>query len=178
MNGLDTGTVLKQLFSCYPNTEITAGTAAMYMRLLSDIPADELQTIVDQAVATCKFLPTIAELRDMRHSLNTLDRLTWTDGWNLVQREIRRIGSYGKPAFDDSITARVVASMGWRYLCMSEQPQIDRAQFRDMYNALLSRQDTEQKLLPQAREYADRAAGLIPISAVIGSLTDSRNGSK
>lgn len=178
MNGLDTGTVLKQLFACYPNTEITAGTAAMYMRLLSDIPADELQTIVDQAVATCKFLPTIAELRDMRHNLNTLDRLTYGEAWELVQKEIRRVGYLQKPKFADETTAKVVAQMGWLYLCMSTEPGNDLARFRDMYNALLSRQDTEQKLLPQAREYADRAAGMIPISAVIGSLTDGRNGSK
>ena len=119
MNGLDTGTVLKQLFSCYPNTEITAGTAAMYMRLLSDIPADELQTIVDQAVATMKFLPTIAELRDMYHGLHHVGRLTYGEAWELVQKEIRRVGSYSKPQFSDETTARVVAAMGWKELGLS-----------------------------------------------------------
>ena len=173
-----TAGVLRQLFSAYPNVEASKQTLAMYFRLLQDIPADELQTIVDQAVATCKFLPTIAELRDMRHSLNNVTRLTWTDSWDLVQKEIRRIGSYGKPVFSDALTAQVVASMGWRYLCMSEQPQIDRAQFRDMYNALLQRSDTVDKLLPQARDYAERSSGMIPMRNVLGALTDGRNGSK
>lgn len=173
----DTKFILKQLFACYPNTEISKELVAMYVRLLQDIPSDELQTIVDQAVATSKFLPTIAELRDMRHSLQTVGRLTYVEAWDNVQKAIRRHGYMQKPVFDDAITAQVVASMGWRELCMSETPEITRAQFRDMYNSLVSRGDTEQKLLPQARAYAEQR-GLVSMRNVLGALTDSRNGSK
>ncbi len=151
--------ILRQLFAAYPNTAVTPETVAMYVRLLSDIPPADLQTVVDQAVATCKFLPTIAELRDMRHSLHNANRLTWADAWDAVQREIRRIGSYGLPRFDDELTERVVKAMGWKALCASDNPATDRAQFRDMYNALAGRQETAQKLLPQARELAERSAG-------------------
>lgn len=150
--------VLKQLFSAYPNTQATDETVAMYVRLLGDIPEQELQTVVDQAVATSKFLPTIAELRDMYHSLTAINRITWVEGWDMVQHEIRRIGSYGAPKFDDELTARVVAAMGWREICASENQGTDRAQFRDMYQALAARADTTQKLLPQARNFAARVA--------------------
>ena len=164
--------ILEQLFSCYPNTEITKHTTAMYVRLLQDIPPDELQTVVDQAVATCKFLPTVAELRDMRYNLARLGAPTWADAWDSVQREIRRIGSYGLPQFDDELTARCVRAMGWKALCASENPSTDRAQFRDMYNALGSRQETNQKLLSQARELAGRlgAGNGGPVS--IGALLE------
>jgi hypothetical protein len=178
MNAQDTLDVLMQLFACYPNTEVTKHTTAMYVRLLQDISPADLQTVVDQAVATCKFMPTIAELRDMYHGLQHVGRLTYVEAWDMVQKEIRRIGSYSKPRFEDAITAQVVASMGWRELCMSETPEITRAQFRDMYNALVSRGDNEQKLLPQARAFAEQR-GLIPMRNVLGALTDaSRNGSK
>jgi hypothetical protein len=156
-----TSTVLRQLFSAYPHVQATPETIAVYMRLLKDIAPDDLQTIVDQAIATCKFLPTVAELRDMHHGLQRTALPSWVDGWDSVQSEIRRIGSYGVPHFDDPLTAKVVHSMGWRTLCLSETASIDRAQFRDMYTALVSRQDYDQKLLPQARELAARNSGLM-----------------
>ena len=59
------------------------------------------------------------------------------------------------------MTTRVVRAMGWRTLCASENPSIDRAQFRDMYTALASRGERDQKLLPQARELAARSSGLM-----------------
>lgn len=150
--------ILAQLFACYPNTVVEPQTTAMYVRILSasGIAPDELQTVVDQAVATCKFLPTIAELLDMWHALGNVNRLTWADAWELVVKEIRRVGSYSTPRFDDELTAKCVQAMGWKALCASENPQTDRAQFRDMYNALAARQEGAQKLLPQARELAGR----------------------
>ena len=164
--------VLEQLFSCYPNTEVTPQTVAMYVRLLQDIPPDELQTVVDQAVATSRFLPTIAELRDMRHSLARLGAPTWADAWDAVQREIRRVGSYGLPRFDDPLTERAVKAMGWKAICASDNPATDRAQFRDMYNALAEREETARKLLPQARELAGRLSedggALLPIGRLLG----------
>lgn len=169
MQAESTLTVLAQLFACYPNTEVGRETTAMYVRLLQDIPPDELQTVVDQAVATCRFLPTIAELRDMRHSLQNANRLTWAEAWDSVQREIRRVGSYSTPRFDDELTERTVKAMGWKSLCASENPATDRAQFRDMYNAMAGRQETAQKLLPQARELVERnGGGLVEMRRLLG----------
>ena len=85
----------------------------MYLRLLGDIEPDDLQVIVDQAVATCKFLPTVAELRDMRHAMTQMGELSWGEAWENVQSEIRRIGNWGTPQFRTELTAAVVRSMGW-----------------------------------------------------------------
>lgn len=163
--------VLEQLFACYPNTEVTPQTVAMYLRLLQDIPPADLQTVVDQAVATSRFLPTIAELRDMYHALRNVGRLTWADAWDMVQREIRRVGSYGTPQLADPITAQVVKAMGWKAMCASplENVATDRAQFRDMYNAFAAREETAQKLLPQARELAERIGGPVEVRQLLGA---------
>jgi hypothetical protein len=162
--------ILRQLFAAYPNSQATPETVAVYVRLLSDIPLDDLQTIVDQVIANNKFLPTIAELRDMHHTLNHADQITWADAWDSVMAEMRRIGSYGSPHFEDELTARVVKSMGWKALCASENTQTDRAQFRDMYNAIASRQESAQKLLPQARELAERSGGMISMRKLLGTI--------
>ena len=88
-----------------------------------------------------------------------------------MQREIRRVGSYGLPRFDDPLTDRAVKAMDWKALCASENPATDRAQFRDMYNALAGREETARKLLPQARELAGRLSddgGMLPIGRLLG----------
>lgn len=159
--------VMAQLFSCYPNTQITTETTSMYDRLLADIPTDELQTVVDQAIAESKFLPTIAELREIHRKLDNVGRLTWADAWEQVQVLVRKHGVYKAPQFGDPITSRVVAMMGWRNICTSEQPDTVRAQFRQMYEALANRQEGLEKLLPQSRELAEKRGGLLPIGKLI-----------
>lgn len=153
--------VLSQLFSAYANAKIDEGTTAVYVRLLRDIPPADLQTVVDQSIAECKFLPTVAELRERWHTLTrTLGQLSAAEAWGQVKAEVRRIGSWGKPEFDDPTVARVVRMMGWNEICMSEAPEgVDRAQFMKMYEQLAGREEQVQKLLPQARDLAERSIG-------------------
>lgn len=64
--------LLKQLAAAYPSATMTVEAIAVYLRALSTIPVDELQAVVDQAVATHKFLPTIAELKSLRKTMFTM----------------------------------------------------------------------------------------------------------
>ena len=163
----NTGTILAQLFACYPNSQATDQTVGMYLRLLKDIPVAELQVVVDQAIAESEFLPTIARLREMHRKLDNVGRLTWADAWELVQKEVRRIGVYQAPKFNDPITVRVVATIGWRNICASEQPDTVRAHFRQMYEALANREEGLEKLLPQSRALAEKKGGLLPIGKLL-----------
>lgn len=171
MQKIDHATVLAQLFSAYPNSQATKETVFMYDRLLKDIPPTELQVVVDQAVAESEFLPTIARLRDMHRRLGNITLTTWEAGWEKVLKEIRRIGIYGTPVFDDEYTTQTVRTMGWRELCLSENQAVDRAQFRDIYTNLAARQDGLDKLLPQARRLAVgkmQERGLLPVGKLLG----------
>lgn len=166
--------VLKQLFEAYPNNKVTDGTVLMYLRLLQDIPVHELQTVVEQAVASCKFLPTIAELRDTWHSLTrTLGQQSAAEAWADVEQQIRAVGYIGSPEFENPTTAAVVRSMGWRNICASEQPWVERAQFMRMYDQWVTRNANIQRLLPQAREFAaERQPGLRQLGDVIRALPE------
>lgn len=148
--------ILRQLFAAYPHSQATMQTIAVYDRLLCDIAPADLQTVVDQCVAECKFLPTVAEIRERYHNLTrTIGGLTAGEAWGLVKGEIRRVGSWGLPNFENPTIAQVVKNMGWLELCTSESPEgVDRAQFERAYNALVERGEQMQKLLPQARELA------------------------
>lgn len=66
---MDARGVLKQLFAAYPNNSATPETVAVYYRQLVSIPLDQLQAMVDAAISTSKFLPTVAELKTLRRDL-------------------------------------------------------------------------------------------------------------
>ena len=163
--------IFKQLFESFPNSagKVTETTVAMYYRLLRDIPDEELQITIDQCIAESRFLPTIAEIRERWHALNTVGQLTATEAWEQVTKEIKRIGSWGAPQFDNEITKRAVDAMGWINLCQSDVPGVDRAQFHRIYDGLSARGNQAQRMLPASRQLAERKAiaGPVPIAALV-----------
>jgi len=61
------------------------------------------------------------------------------EAWGDVLKQISSIGSYGQPNFKDPLTAKVVACIGWRNLCLSENIAIERAHFLKIYETLAKR---------------------------------------
>jgi len=154
---MNTSGVLKQLFAVYPNAKVSEATIAMYVRILQDIPTEELQVVVDQAVCNSNgFLPDPGQLRRLYKGFTAIGRQSYSEAWESVQRAIRGVGAYGVPKFQNDFTATVVRRMGWKELCASENPGNDLARFRDIYNDLVAREDYDQNLLPATRELADR----------------------
>ena len=86
-------------------------------------------------------------------------QLTEADAWGLVMAEIRRIGIYGQPKFDDPVVAKTVKILDWLALCSSENVIADRAHFMKMYGQLSERAKDDAKLLPAAREVREIHAG-------------------
>ena len=165
--------ILKQLFAVYPNSQSTEQTVAVYLRLLQDIPPEELQTIVDQCIAQNKFLPTIAELRDMHHTLTlSLMQPTAAEAWGEVRKAITSTGHIRIPQFDDPLVERAVAVMGWRELCISENQIADRARFLQIYGQLEQRKTQNEKLLPPARQLAEQNGYKRQLTAVRDLLPD------
>lgn len=172
--------IIRQLFSSYPHAQASDGTIAQYIRLLATIPAEALQTVVDQAVVDCKFLPTIAEIFERYRALSGgLNEATAAEGWGSVEKAIRRVTRYGTPRFKDPLVARVVEMMGWLNLCNSEQPAVDRAQFMRMYNEIAEREQKIARLTPQARAMleantpAHKLISVDGMAAPNGRLTDA-----
>lgn len=173
--------ILKQLFAAYVNSQVTPELVAVYTRLLSDIAPGDLQVVIDQCLAECRFLPTIAEIRERYTALTkTLGALSAAEAWGLVQGQIRAIGSWGVPQFDDPLTARVVEMMGWNALCQSENPAVDRAQFMRMYAEIATREDRIDNLLPQAKAMLEQRTGFRPLGDTLRGIVEraGKNGAR
>jgi hypothetical protein len=117
-----------------------------------------LEAAALQCLASCRFFPTIAELREAVFAmLPQANALTAGEAWAEVMREIRRTGAdqhHGPPQFSSPVVAETVASLGWRNLCLSENEVADRAHFMRVYDSLANRVQSQIRMLPQVRQVA------------------------
>lgn len=141
------------LAASFPSVAITGATISAYVEMLKDIPLDVLDAAIRQVLAENKFFPSIAELREKALALShpASQHMTGYEAWETVMRELRRVGVYGQPRFDDPLITRAVECIGWFELCNSEMAGVDRAHFAKIYDQLVQREKSEARLLPEAR---------------------------
>ena len=107
-----------------------------YVEMLKDIPPAALSAGVKYCINHCRFLPSIAEIREASEKVATLAMGTKpidsATAWGKVQKAIAAVGYTGVPAFDDPVTQRVVDRFGWKDICQTptDDTAILRAQFR------------------------------------------------
>ena len=143
------------------STEMMAQTLRLYQRLLADIPGEMLEAAALQHVASSRFFPTIAELREIAVAIMAPPSTTPMEAWGKLQAAMADVrfyryadGYHEFPHFDDPILERVVQDMGWANLTASEDTVADRARFLQAYEAYARRMREDQMLLPAVRELA------------------------
>ena len=124
----------------------------VYYGMLGDLPEKVLMQSIQKFVAISKWPPAISELREMAASIILPEPVKWSDAWETVQKAIRYCGMTDeRGAYErmDELTAQTVRSMGWRTLCMSDNPVADRAHFQRIYESL-EKQRKEKTAIPEA----------------------------
>lgn len=122
--------------------------------MLSDIEPEVLSVGVAHCIKHCKYMPTIAEIRESCQNALSIasDKQTMgsAEAWKKVQRAIASVGYTGTPHFNDEALQAVVERFGWREICMTpvDDTAILRAQFRKAYEEGTARRQ-------QVREYAE-----------------------
>lgn len=117
-------------------------TLSVYERMLVDIPIDVLQAAAIRHVATSRFFPTVAELRDGALVANVGHTVADAgEAWQVV-RDAMLSGLTSPDVTPEfaPLTRRTVDAMGWRELCASENQVADRAHFMQIYERLRQRQ--------------------------------------
>lgn len=142
---------LNLLFDSYKSSVgITTDTIRVYNLMLADIPVEILFKAVQKCVTTCKFLPSIAEVREAAKSFVAEvegSRIKgYEEAWDEVQRAVRQVGVYSPaPQWSTMEIAKVVRAIGWPELCTVESEDVNtmRAQFKAMYEAFCRRSKEE-----------------------------------
>lgn len=152
MNKQEFATFAAAMKTYYPKEGLLPNGQAMelWFRQLQDIPYIVAEAALQKWVATQKWSPSIAEIREMAMTVTAGDKPLWSDGWEQVQTAIRKYGMYNIGAamesFDD-VTRQTVKRLGFRELCLSENPMQDRANFRMIFEQIAEREQ-QQKQLP------------------------------
>lgn len=155
----------------YPKESILPNQQAMelWYQELQDIPNEVATAALRRYVATNKWSPSIAEIREMTVNVTQGDDMTWGEAWEKALKAVHIYGYYrAKEALDslDPLTRRCVENVGFREMCLSENIAVERANFRMIFETLAQRKKTEQQMALPLREAISRlqlAGGMLQI---------------
>lgn len=151
MDKKEFSTFAMALKTYYPREQLLPNQQAMelWYRELQDIPYQVAEAGLRQWVSTNKWSPSIADIREMTATIQNGSIPDWGEGWEQVLRAIRQHGSYREAEAMqsmDEITQTCVKRLGFRNICMSENINQDRANFRMIYEQLQERRKKEQQV--------------------------------
>ena len=134
-----------------------------WWELVKDMPKALVVESIKSYAAANRFAPSIAELRaEVLKAVSPDLRIGADEAWGLVVQAIRRFG-YGRPRDAlDSLpppVARCAERFGWRDICLSEEPDVVRGQFRRAYETQLAREKSDALVPVQVRERLAQLAG-------------------
>ena len=121
----------------------------VWYTLLQDIDYKIAQAAIQKYMMTNKFPPTIADIREQATNICAGEQTLWSDGWEEVIMAIRRYGSYNEEKALENmsdITRQCVKRLGYQELCRSESFEVDRANFRMIYEQIANREHEKAKL--------------------------------
>lgn len=158
----------------YPRETLLPNQQAMelWFRELEDIPYKVAEASLRKWVATNKWSPSIAEIRELTTTIQYGEQLTWGEAWEKALNAVRRYGSYNKQeALDslDPLTRKCVENIGYLDLCMSENIMVERAHFQKIFEIYSKRELTDKRLpnnLLEAINMARLEGGFVGIKAL------------
>lgn len=135
----------------FPREQLLPNQQAMelWYRELCDIPYTVAEAGLRKWVATNKWSPSIADIREMTSTVTNGELPDWGEGWEQVLMAIRKYGSYrtteAMETFD-AVTRQCVERLGFRNICLSENINQDRANFRMIYEQLAERKKRDNQI--------------------------------
>lgn len=144
--------------TAYPSFNILPSQDAVkiWYKMLKDLDYRTAEIAIMDHISSSEFPPSIA---DIRHKCAKQKVLIpdWGEAWAQVQIAIRKFGSYREiEAVEslDELTRETVKRIGFKSLCMTDMDNemANRAQFRDIYNAIANRRLENAQLSPAVLE--------------------------
>lgn len=148
------------LSSAYRAQSITEATCQVYETMLADLGYAAAQRAIARLIATSRYMPTVAEIREAVLEVERGPQRGGVEAWGDVLEAIRRVGAYNPaPEFGDPIVSECVRLMGWVALCRGTNEAADRARFVELYESLAQRRRKEQVVGDSLQLAAAGAAG-------------------
>ncbi len=148
--------LIMALKTYYPRENLIPNdqAAQLWFYQLQDLDYKTTEAALNAWVATQKWSPSIAELRAEATKISKGEALDWSEAWEQVRQAVRYFGFYdseGALASLDELTREAAKRIGWQQICHSETPDVIRANFRIIYEALAKRKEKNTQLPPQLK---------------------------
>jgi len=132
------------------DTKPSPAKMEVYWDALNDLPFQVAMTAARKVIATLEnpFLPMPAVFRGAALQVTGQTIQAAPDAYADVLKAIRYFGSYRETEALQSLpplTRKAAESIGWKGLCLSEEPDVIRGQFRMAYEALEKRETVDAK---------------------------------
>ena len=139
MNRNERITAVVRMLAATFNRQATEAFYAGYLVGLDGVPEADIESAAAKALATSKFMPSPAELRELCNAHEYTDDEKAVLAFGAVERAVSVVGSYGSPDFDDPrINAAIRLCGGWVRICGLAESEFDkwfRADFVKAYKA-------------------------------------------
>lgn len=152
MTMAETAKILALIVAAYPGRGVKADemTVGLWRDMFADDDAREVMLAVKAMFATCKFPPTIADVKEAMQRQRAIGRgdLSAGEAWEKVVREIRRNYCHPDKAraeLGENIWAVIQQCGGWS-VCGNSEITVISAQFERRYNAQKEQQAYAEKL--------------------------------
>ena len=127
----------------------------LWYRQLQDLDYMIAEAALTEWVATEKWSPSIGEIRERAARIRFGEIPDWGEGWRSTMKAIRLFGYYRpEEAMEslDPLTRETVMRLGFQNLCLSENQEADRANFRRIYEQLAQRKIRDEQTPKALRE--------------------------
>lgn len=156
MNKKEFALFASALRTYYPKEKLLPNEQAieLWYKQLKDISYEVAEVTLNKWVATNKWSPSIADIREQAIDVTQGTGKDWGEAWQDVLRAIRIYGSYQEQEALDSLddtTRKVVKRIGFKNLCFSEEISVDRANFRMIYEQQAQRDKQDAQLPPRLK---------------------------
>lgn len=144
--------VLSANYRNWPAEGKEKDTVMLWESMLSDMSYEIGQAAVKVHMSRSVYPPTIADIRDAATMLTSPRRIDAIEAWGMIGKAIRKYGVYRQEEAVASLpdeVALMVERFTWRELCLNENVDTLRAQFRMAWETMEKRRTEERKLLPE-----------------------------
>jgi hypothetical protein len=147
----------------WPEEDKTEDIVLLWTSMLEDIPGDVGQAAAKIHMSRSPYPPTIADIREAAARIMNPVQMDAMEAWGKVVIAIRKYGMYRQEDAMQSLPEDIrdmVRRFTWRELCLSEQPDIIRAQWRMAWDSQ-TKYRREWGVLPEAVRHLIESPGLV-----------------
>jgi hypothetical protein len=151
--------ILSINYKNFPESGKLEMVTGLWTKMMGNVDYYVAEAAVEKYLAESVYPPTIADIMTRIADITVIKEKTAIEGWDDVKTAIRKFGWYNEKGAMESLdgtTRRVIESMGFKTLCVSEDEMADRAHFLKVYDTLAKRNREEQLMLPSTRNAMER----------------------